>query len=1085
MTKKPRRPFRRLAQGPGALVWIAWALAALVTLASLTWAADQAPLRVAVDDNYPPYIFRDAEGRLRGILVDQWALWEKATGRSVELLATDWEKAQEIFRRGEADLIDTIFLTPERAAVYAFGKPYAEIPVSVYYHETISGLADADALKGFAVAVKEGDACIRVLRSQGVTNLLFYPSYEAIVRDAAAGRVRIFCIDDPPAQYFLAKYGLYTQFKKGFTLYSGWFHRAVLRGREDVLNAVEQGFASLSPEALEKIDRRWMGTPLVSRIPWRAIAWVMGTLGVVVCLSLLWIVLLRAQVRQKTREIQGLLEDSRKRQEILRITFESMAEGVITTDKEGFVQNMNPLAEELTGWKAEEARGRPCSEVFRIINEKTRATVDDPVARVLENGVTVGLANHTLLIARDGTERPVADSAAPMVDPSGRVLGCVLVFRDQTEERRTMSLLRETLEKYELTLQAAAMSAWDWNIPARRVVRDEQWFERRGLTGTARREDFRTWSLTLHPEDRPRVLRRLREHLAGKSPYYEATYRILKDDGSETWILDRGKLIARDDAGKPVRMIGVETDITAQKVMEARLRLLTRAVEQSPLSVVITDPSGNIEYVNEQFCRLTGYSPGEVVGQNPRILQSGKTPRHTYDALWKTITRGEIWQGIFCNKKKDGTLYWEEAVICPIVDETGQISHYLGMNQDITAKRHLEDQLAQAQKLESIGRLAGGVAHDFNNALQIIMGYAEVALGFVDSQDRVHRMLREIHKAAERSAGVVRQLLTFARKDVIRPVALNLNEHLAETHRMLQRLIGEEILLELRPGKDLWPVLLDPSQVDQMVANMVINARDAIEHTGVITLETENVVLDERRKAGPVFVPKGQYVRLSVMDNGCGMDEQTVERIFDPFFTTKEVGKGTGLGLSTVYGIVKQNHGWIDVHSTPGRGTRFDLFFPRLLTNAEGRTTRNGSSDEEDLQGAGETVLLVEDEPVIMELAQSILEGGGYRVQAFSNPREALQWAEKSQEPVRILLTDVVMPDMSGRELWNQVRKTHPETVCLFMSGYTADMLLHRGIESQESFFIHKPFTAQTLLWKIREVLQSEPTTAPKPSPKA
>mgnify|MGYP005843146439 FL=1 len=1085
MTEKPRRPFRRLAQGPGALVWIAWTLAAFVAVAFGVRAADQGPLRVALDDNYPPYIFRDAEGRLRGILIDQWALWEKATGRPVELLAADWEKAQEIFRRGEADVIDTIFLTPERDAVYTFGKPYAEIPVSVYYHKTISGIADADTLKGFAVAVKAGDASIRVLRSRGVTTLVFYPSYEAIVRDAAAGRVRIFRIDDPPAQYFLAKYGLLTQFKKGFTLYSNWLHRAVLKGHEDVLNAVEQGFASLDPKAMQEIDRRWMGTPLGSQIPWRAIAWVMGALGVVVCLGLLWIVLLRAQVRQKTQEIQRLLEESPKKEEILRITFQSMAEGVITTDKDGFVQNMNPLAEELTGWKVEEAQGRPCSEVFHIIKEKTRATVDDPVALVLKRGVTVGLANHTVLIARDGTERPVADSAAPMVDPSGRVLGCVLVFRDQTEERRRMALLQETLEKYELTLQAAAMSAWDWNIPARRVMRDEQWFERRGLTGSDGREDSRTWSHTLHPEDRPRVLRRLREHMAGKTPYYEATYRVLKDDGSQTWILDRGKVIARDDAGKPVRMIGVETDITVQKVMEAHLRLLTRAVEQSPLSVVITDPSGNIEYVNEQFCRLTGYSPGEAVGQNPRILQSGKTPRHTYDVLWKTITRGEIWQGIFCNKKKDGTLYWEDAVICPIVDEAGRISHYLAMKQDITAKKNLEEQLAQAQKLESVGRLAGGVAHDFNNALQIIMGYAEVALGCVNSQDRVHRMLNEIHKAAERSAGVVRQLLTFARKDVIRPVVLNLNEHLAETQRMLQRLIGEEILLEFRPGKDLWPVLLDPSQADQMVANLVINARDAIEHTGVITLETENVVLHGRRKVGPVFIPKGEYARLSVMDTGCGMDAQTLERIFEPFFTTKEVGKGTGLGLSTVYGIVKQNHGWIDVHTVPGQGTRFDLFFPRLMTDAERRISETAPVDEEEFQGAGETVLLVEDEPVILELAQSILESGGYRVQAFSNPREAMQWAEKAQEPVHILLTDVVMPDMSGRELWDEIKKTHPETVCLFMSGYTADMLLHRGIGSQESFFIHKPFTAQALLWKIREVLQSEPTTAPKPSPKA
>ncbi len=407
------------------------------------------------------------------------------------------------------------------------------------------------------------------------------------------------------------------------------------------------------------------------------------------------------------------------------------------------------------------------------------------------------------------------------------------------------------------------------------------------------------------------------------------------------------------------------------------------------------------------------------------------------------------------------------------------------MKRDITAERQLEDQLAQAQKLESVGRLAGGVAHDFNNALQIIMGYAEVALGFVDSKDRVHRMLNEIHKAAQRSAGVVRQLLTFARKEVIRPVPLNLNEHLAETHRMLQRLIGEEILLEMRPGRDLWPILLDPSQADQMVANLVINARDAIERTGVITLETENVTLDGSQKAGPVFIPKGEYVRLTVMDTGCGMDAQTLERIFEPFFTTKEVGKGTGLGLSTVYGIVKQNRGWIDVTSIPGQGTRFDLFFPRLLTDEERQATETGLLKEEDFYGAGETVLLVEDEPVILELAQSILENSGYRVHAFPNPKTALTWAEKIRDPVHLLLTDVVMPEMSGRELWDQLKKTHPEATCLFMSGYTADMLVHRGVGAEESFFIHKPFTAEALLWKIREVLYTKPGHSSKPVEKA
>uniref|UniRef100_A0A832EKA3 histidine kinase n=1 Tax=Desulfacinum infernum TaxID=35837 RepID=A0A832EKA3_9BACT len=1039
------------------------------------------PLRVVLDDNYPPYIFRDSEGRLRGILVDQWALWEKHTGHPVELTATDWGKAQELFRQGRADVIDTIFFTPERAVLYSFSKPYAEIPVSVFHHETISGLPDPSALKGFAVAVKDGDACIEVLKSHGITTFLLYPSYEAIVRDAASGTVKIFCIDDPPAFYFLTKYGLLEPFRKGFTLYSGQMHRAVLKGREGILRLVEEGFAAVPEKALREIDRKWLGSPLGSSIPWRTVGWIVGGLALLAFVSLMGNVLLNARVRRKTLEVERLLAETREREEVLRITFSSMAEGVITTDAEGRVRDMNPLAEKLTGWPRNDAQGRPIEEVFRIVNEKTRRPVENPVDLVLRQGITVGLANHTLLIARDGTERPIADSAAPIRDAQERTVGCVLVFRDQTEERQTLAMLHETLEKYQLTLQAASMSSWDWHVAERRVVRDALWAARRGLRPEETSEEPKIWFKTVHPEDRHRVLRCLRDHLEGRTPYFEATYRIHSQDGSWGWLWDRGKVIARDDAGKPLRVIGIEVDITAQKTMETRLRLLTRVVEQSPLSVVITDPTGKIEYVNPRFCELTGYDMREVIGENPRILQSGTTPRETYEALWKTITCGRVWKGVFCNRKKDGTLYWEEAVICPIVDDSGRISHYVGLKEDITVKRRLEDQLLQAQKLESVGRLAGGVAHDFNNALQIIMGYAEVAMGFVNSQDRIHRMLTEIHKAAQRSAGVVRQLLTFARKEVIRPVALDLNEHMVETHRMLQRLIGEEIQLELRPGKDLWPVLLDPSQVDQMVANLVINARDAIERAGKIVIETENVVMDGSRKAGPVFIPKGDYVRLSVEDTGCGMDAETLGRIFEPFFTTKEVGKGTGLGLSTVYGIVKQNGGWIDVTSHPGRGTRFDLFFPRVSPDVGEGARDMGPADREDVQGAGETVLLVEDEPTILDLAQSILENAGFRVVSFQNPEEAVRWAEGHTGPLHLVITDVVMPAMSGREVWDRVKKTHPQVPCLFMSGYTADILIHRGVGTEESHFIHKPFTADALLWKIREVLFSGRSDTARP----
>lgn len=381
----------------------------------------------------------------------------------------------------------------------------------------------------------------------------------------------------------------------------------------------------------------------------------------------------------------------------------------------------------------------------------------------------------------------------------------------------------------------------------------------------------------------------------------------------------------------------------------------------------------------------------------------------------------------------------------------------------------LEAQLAQAQRLESIGRLAGGVAHDFNNMLSVILGHAEVALMRMDPHEPVVSSLREIIKAAEHSADLTRQLLAFARKQTVSPKVLELNDVIASMLNMLQRLIGENVHLSWRPGTNLWQVMIDTSQINQIMANLCVNARDAIADTGKIDIETDNCLIADPGRAYPYASP-GNYVKIAVSDNGMGMDEDTLVHIFEPFFTTKGVGIGTGLGLSTVYGIVRQNNGFIDVVSKPGSGTTFNIYLPRHKGEA---LLPEQQSAPVSLQQGHETILLVEDEEAILDVASMILTELGYNLVKAQSPEEALVSAQKHQGRIDLLITDVIMPDMNGRELAKATSLLYPQIKCLYMSGYTSDIIANHGVLDCDVHFIQKPFQVSVFANKVRELLNS------------
>lgn len=385
------------------------------------------------------------------------------------------------------------------------------------------------------------------------------------------------------------------------------------------------------------------------------------------------------------------------------------------------------------------------------------------------------------------------------------------------------------------------------------------------------------------------------------------------------------------------------------------------------------------------------------------------------------------------------------------------------------ARGRLEEQLRQSQKMESVGRLAGGVAHDFNNMLQVILGHTEVAMSRLDFGHPLWADLEEIRRAAERSAALTRQLLGFARKQTISPKVLDLNEAISGALKMLQRLIGEDIQLIWAPGGNLWPVLMDPNQIDQILANLAVNARDAIHGVGKITIETTRVTLDDAFARTHVDCTLGEYVALTVRDTGCGMNQDTIEHLFEPFFTTKTPGQGTGLGLATVFGIVKQNNGFLDVTSKPGCGTSFTLYFPRTKDESPMMQV----NDVPALQRGTEMVLLVEDELPVLKLGKRILEQQGYTVLEASSPDQALILSSQHRGQIQLLVTDVIMPGMNGWELRQQIDHQQPGMRCVFMSGYTADVIAHHGVLDDGVEFLQKPFTVQTLADKVRRILNS------------
>jgi len=759
---------------------------------------------------------------------------------------------------------------------------------------------------------------------------------------------------------------------------------------------------------------------------------------------------------RRSRELAGCTPDELA--DVARALFETIPLPAWVFNRETLrVAAVNDAAVQHYGYTREEFLSltvdtlRPPDEQARLRDELARDVVDGPEQR--------GRWRHR---KRDGTIIPV-EITRHHVTWAGSPAWLVVV-NDVSAREQAAAALRASHDLFNAVLEGASDPIFIKDLHGTYLLVNSAESAALGctpaeMTGCRDRDLFPA-------EYAERIRQTDAEVVRANAPaLFELTLPTV--DGLRTYLVTKSP--HRDTDGSVIGVIGIAKDITERKHSEDMIRRLTVAVEQSPAAVVVTDTKGRIEYVNRRFTEITGYTSAEVLGKTPRVLQSGITPPEVYKDLWTTITAGREWTGVMQNRRKDGQLYWDSATVSPVRDTTGVVTHFVAIKQDVSAQRLLEDQFRQAQKMEAVGRLAGGVAHDFNNLLSVITSYSEMVLEDLGPADPRRADLDEIRKAAVAAAGLTRQLLAFSRQQVLQPRVLSPNAVIEGVDKMLRRLIGEDVALTTVLAPDIGSIKADPGQMEQVIMNLAVNARDAMPEGGQLTIATSNIELDSHYAGDHIPVVAGPYVLLAVTDTGSGMDDETKRRLFEPFFTTKEKGKGTGLGLATVYGIVKQSGGFIWVYSELGQGTTFKIYLPRV---ADEPMAAEAPRSPESVHGT-ETVLLAEDSPGVRSAARQILGRLGYTVIDAPNGAAALALAASLTGPLDLLVTDVVMPEMSGRQLAERLTALRPGLKVLYVSGYTDDAVVRHGVLEAGISYLEKPFTPERLARKVREVLDA------------
>ena len=755
---------------------------------------------------------------------------------------------------------------------------------------------------------------------------------------------------------------------------------------------------------------------------------------------------------------------------VLQLILDSMGDGVTVVDQDGNFVLRNAAAEQIAGITPQHASPIQWARACQVcLSDGVTPCPDDqlPTLRALR-GERVDAVELFVRQARGTEGRWVSVTARPFADERGNPIGAIALYRDVTRRRQAEQALRASERRYRLLFEKNLAGILRSTLDGRVLEYNEAFARMLGYDSSSELATLNTRAFYYQPSDREDLIARLRQQ---KSITQEEVCFRHKDGGS-VWILLNMNLVeAEDEVGEPT-IIATSFDITERKESREALRESQKRfgafMRHLPGVAFMKNREGQYVFYNESAQRLFDLNPDDFLGKTDHQVWPAEYAERFMANDAEVIRSKKLLETVEAIPHQHALHHWL-IYRFPILDEHDEVHFVGGVGIDITERRELEEQLRQSQKMEAIGRLAGGVAHDFNNLLTVISGYGDMIMRSLPENDPMRGSVEEVMRAASRATSLTNQLLAFSRRQVIQPKVLDLNVLVANMDRMLRRVIGEHIELEtvLTPG--LGSVKADTGQLEQVIMNLAVNARDAMPEGGNLSIRTANVDIPRSSKLHADVQP-GSYVRLTVADTGKGMDTEIMVHLFEPFYTSKSTGKGTGLGLSTVYGIVKQSGGEIVVESEPGRGATFHIYMPRIAGAME---TAHSAAARPGILTGTETILLVEDEPGVRQLVREMLHRLGYTILEAGGGPEALRLYDQHHGSIDLLLTDVIMPQMSGRDLAERLRLRRPSLKVLYVSGYTDDMLAHHGMLEADVFLLPKPFAPDELARKLREVLDT------------